>query len=145
MTVTAFIRVKKYKSKTANVRFRLRDGRDFQLYYKSEFSVIPDKWDENQQKIKARCIIDESERVAFDDGINERKSLIKSIYLSAGKKLTKESLKCEIDKVLYPKNKLLANEVKHMLDQIDKLNMEQINVLLDKVLLVKNGYFATNT
>jgi len=45
-TVTAFIRTKKTeKNYPANVRFRIRDGRDFQAFHKSEFSVIPDKWD----------------------------------------------------------------------------------------------------
>ena len=85
-TVTAFIRtLKTDKNKSANVRFRLRDGRDFQLFHKSELSVIPEKWDVKQQKIKARCIIDELERKTFDTNVNDRKALIKSIYLSKGK------------------------------------------------------------
>ena len=59
-TVTAFIRTTKTdKNKPVNVRFRLRDGREFQLFHKSELSVLPDKWDQKQQKIKACCIIDE--------------------------------------------------------------------------------------
>ena len=102
-TVTAFIRITKTdRNKSANVRFRLRDGRDFQLFLKSEFSVIPDRWDEKQQKIKARCIIDEQERKIFDTGINDRKALIKSIYLEKGKTLTSDMLDTEIDKALYP-------------------------------------------
>ena len=104
-TVTAFIRtLKTDKNKSVNVRFRLRDGRDFQLFHKSEFSVFPDKWDEKQQKIKARCIIDEQERKTFDTGINDRKALIKSIYIEKGKILTSDLLDTEIDKTLHPEN-----------------------------------------
>ena len=102
-TVTAFIRtLKTDKNKSANVRFRLRDGRDFQVFHKSNLSVNPDKWDEKQQKIKARCIIDEQERKTFDTGINDRKALIKNVYLEKGKTLTSDLLDTEIDKALNP-------------------------------------------
>ena len=102
-TVTAFIRTSKTdKNKSANVRFRLRDGRDLQLFHKSELSIIPDKWDEKLQKIKARCIIDEQERKTFDTDVNNRKALIKDIYLEKGKTLTSDALDVEIDKALHP-------------------------------------------
>jgi len=86
----------------ANVRFRLRDGRDFQLFHKSELAVIPEKWDERQQKIKARCIINELELKTFDTAVNDRKALIHCVYLSKGKMLTSDLLDEEIDKVLHP-------------------------------------------
>lgn len=38
-TVTAFIRVSIKKTKNANVRFRLRDGRVVQLLYSSDITV----------------------------------------------------------------------------------------------------------
>ena len=102
-TVTAFIRtLRTDKNKSVNVRFRLRDGRDFQVFHKSELSVIPDQWDEKQQKIKARCIIDEKKRKDFDDAVNKRKGNITSIYLEKGKSLTSDLLDAEIDKILYP-------------------------------------------
>ena len=102
-TVTAFIRTSKSdKSKSVNVRFRLRDGREFQLFHKSEISVFPDKWDEKQQKIKARCIIDEQQRKDFDKAVSDRKNLIKEIYLQKGQILTSELLDTEIDKALHP-------------------------------------------
>ena len=47
-TVTAFIRVSTKKTKEANVRFRLRDGRAVQLLYASDLTVNPDYW--NQKK-----------------------------------------------------------------------------------------------
>ena len=102
-TVTAFIRTSKTeKNKAANVRFRLRDGRDFQLFHKSNLKVLPEKWDEKQQKIKARVLIDEKERKTFDKAITDRKNLIKDIYLMKGKTLTSELLDGEIDKALNP-------------------------------------------
>jgi integrase len=102
-TVTAFIRTTKTdKNKSVNVRFRLRDGREFQLFHKSELSVLPDKWDEKQQKIKARCIIDEQQRKDFDKAVSDRKNLIKEVYLQKGQMLTSDILESEIDKVLHP-------------------------------------------
>ena len=120
-TVTAFIRTQKSdKSKSVNVRFRLRDGRDFQLFHKSEFSVIPEKWDAKQQKIKARCIIDEHERKAFDTGVNDRKALIKDIYLQKGKMLTSDLLDTEIDKELHPQKYEVETEIKTFFQFVDK-------------------------
>jgi integrase len=102
-TVTAFIRTTKTdKNKSVNVRFRLRNGREFQLFHKSELSVLPDKWDEKQQKIKARCVIDEQQRKDFDKAVADRKNLIREIYLQKGQTLTSDILESEIDKVLHP-------------------------------------------
>ena len=102
-TVTAFIRTTKSdKNKPVNVRFRLRDGRDYQLFHKSNFLVIPDKWDITQQKIKAKVLFDERERKEFNKAISERKDLIHSIYVQSGKALTTEILETEIDKALNP-------------------------------------------
>ncbi|MDR3326778.1 MAG: phage integrase SAM-like domain-containing protein [Prevotellaceae bacterium] len=102
-TVTAFIRTTKTdKNKSINVRFRLRDGREFQLFHKSEIFVFPDKWDKKQQKIKARCIIEEQQRKDFDKAVSDRKNLIKEIYLQKGQTLTSDILESEIDKVLHP-------------------------------------------
>ena len=43
-TVKAFIRTGK-KDKEVNIRFRLSDGRDVQLFHKSELMVLPALWD----------------------------------------------------------------------------------------------------
>lgn len=117
-TVTAFIRYKKGEdTKPVNVRFRLSDGRigidkitkecndGIQLFHTSEIKVMPNQWEVKHQKLKARCIISggESERKKFDDSVNNRKALIKSIYLEKGKSLTSEMLEMEIDKSLNPK------------------------------------------
>ena len=106
-TVKAFIRTSKTgKNIPVNVRFRLCDGRlasgGIQLFHKSELSVLPERWDEKQQKIKARALIDEKERKDFDKAINDRKNLIKDIYLLKGKTLSSVILESEIDKTLNP-------------------------------------------
>ena len=102
-TVTAFIRTLKVgNDQSANVRFRLRDGRSFQVFHKSELSVIPDRWDKQHQRLKSRCHLDERERDAFDTAVNERKALIKGVYLEKGRALTSEMLDTEIDRVLHP-------------------------------------------
>ncbi|OAV65785.1 hypothetical protein Barb6XT_02264 [Bacteroidales bacterium Barb6XT] len=44
-SVTAFIRVSKKSVQSANVRFRLSDGRSVQLFHKSELTVNPAHWD----------------------------------------------------------------------------------------------------
>ena len=120
-SVKAFIRtLKTDKNKSVNVRFRLSDGRDIQLFHKSEFLVIPEKWDEKQQKIKARCIIDEQERKIFDTAVNERKALIKDIYLKKGKTLTSNMLNTEIDKVVHPENYEAKVEIKTLFQFISK-------------------------
>ena len=123
-TVTAFIRTAKAdKLSPVNIRFRLRDGRDVQLFHKSELLVIPDKWDEKQQKIKARCIIDERERKTFDTAVNNRKSIIHDIYLEKGKIMTSDLLDAEIDKVLNPQKYNVEPEIKTVFQFIDKLVM----------------------
>ena len=108
-TVKAFIRTSKTdKNKAVNIRFRLSDGRanngGIQLFHKSELSILPAQWDEKQQKIKSRTLIDEQLRKDIDRTISERKDLIKTIYLNTGKSLTSDKLETEIDKCLHPED-----------------------------------------
>lgn len=106
-TVKAFIRTSKLaKTKSVFVRFRLSDGRTgsggVQIFHTSNISILPSQWDEKQQKIKARCLIDEQHRILIDKSISERKKIIQEIYLKKGKELTSEQLESEIDKFLNP-------------------------------------------
>ena len=55
-TVKAFIRTGK-KDKEVNVRFRLSDGRNVQLFHKSDIMVSPTLWDAKTEKYKAKSII----------------------------------------------------------------------------------------
>ena len=55
-TVKAFIRSGK-KDTFANIRFRLSDGRNIQLFHTSELLVKPSMWDEKKEQYKAKAII----------------------------------------------------------------------------------------
>jgi len=99
--ITAFIRTTKAKQ-SANVRFRLRDGRDFQCFHKSELTVLHEKWDAKEQIIKAKVLFEEPKRAAFNKAITARRDLIHSIYVRMGKDLTSEILEEEINKELHP-------------------------------------------
>ncbi len=103
-TVTAFIRVSTKKSSDVNVRFRLRDGRTMQLFYKSEITVKPSDWDSSSQAIKAKVLFDNQKRAEFNKSINDRKALVIELYNAQPIKdtLTSEWLEDAIDRKLNP-------------------------------------------
>lgn len=103
-TVTAFIRTTKKKADKVSIRFRLRDGRNVQLFHKSEIEISPAVWDNAKQEIKAKVIFDADERLRVGLDITERKNIILQIYNAAPDKeaLTSEWLETEIDKQLHP-------------------------------------------
>lgn len=103
-SVTAFIRVSKKRIERANVRFRLRDGRNIQLFHASELEVNPSDWDAARQEIKAKVLYDAEKRAAFNKAVAERKNIMLEIYNAASDKegLTSEWLDREIDKRLHP-------------------------------------------
>ena len=103
-TVTAFIRVSTKKTKEANVRFRLRDGRAAQLLYASDLTVNPDYWNPKKEEIKARIVMDLAERAEFNRKVALRKSQITDLYNAAPDKsvLTSEWLSTEMYKLLNP-------------------------------------------
>ena len=103
-TVTAFIRVSTKKSSDVNVRFRLRDGRTMQLFYKSEITVKSSDWDSSTQAIKAKVLFDNQKRAEFNKSINELKALIVELYNAQSIKdtLTSEWLEDAIDRKLNP-------------------------------------------
>jgi integrase len=103
-SVAAFIRVSTKKVEKASVRFRLRDGRGIQLFYKSELEVNPTLWDSDKQTIKAKVIYDAVERAAFNNSIAARKNVILKAYNDERdkSKLTSETFEIIIDKILNP-------------------------------------------
>ena len=103
-TVTAFIRVSTKKSSDVNVRFRLRDGRTMQLFYKSEITVKSSDWDSSTQAIKAKVLFDNQKRAEFNKSINELKALIVELYNAQSIKdtLTSKWLEDAIDRKLNP-------------------------------------------
>lgn len=103
-SVTAFIRVSKKRIERATVRFRLRDGRNIQLFHASELEVNPADWDATRQEIKAKVLYDAEKRAAFNKAVADRKNMMLEIYNAASDKedLTSEWLDREIDKRLHP-------------------------------------------
>lgn len=103
-SVTAFIRVSKKRIERATVRFRLRDGRNIQLFHASELEVNPSDWDATRQEIKAKVLYDAEKRAAFNKAVADRKNMMLEVYNAASDKegLTSELLDQEIDKRLHP-------------------------------------------
>jgi len=103
-TVKAFIRISTKKANDVNVRFRLSDGRNIQLFHKSELTVNSDLWDEKNQCIKAKVIFDTEKRITFNKAVMARKELLIDVYNANPRKdeLTSDLLDIEIDKVLNP-------------------------------------------
>ena len=103
-SVTAFIRVSKKRIERATVRFRLRDGRNIQLFHASELEVNPSDWDATRQEIKAKVLYDAEKRAAFNKAVADRKNMMLEVYNAASDKegLPSELLDQEIDKRLHP-------------------------------------------
>lgn len=102
-TVKALIRTTKKEGK-ANIRFRLSDGRDIQLFHVSDIQVEIPLWDSKKECIKARAVCKTEYRLAINKAIDDRKALILEIY-EANKPYLKDSSSFEeaIDKILHPK------------------------------------------
>ena len=56
-TISAFVRSSK-KGAKCKVRFRIRDGRDIQLFYTSNLEINPAHWDAKRHEIKAKVVYD---------------------------------------------------------------------------------------
>lgn len=103
-TVKAFIRTTNKEKAFVNVRFRLTDGRQVQMFHKSDIQVNPNDFDPNKETIKAKIIFDSVARKQFNNSITDRKALITDIYTNApdGTDFTTDWLELEIDKQLHP-------------------------------------------
>lgn len=99
-TVKAFIRTGK-KDKEANIRFRLSDGRNVQLFHKSELMVLPTLWDEKREQYKAKSVIKTEERIRLNTAIAERKKLLLSLYADTPS-ITSDRLEQLIDEQIHP-------------------------------------------
>ena len=110
-SVKAFIRTASKKAEKVKVRFRLSDGRDVQLFHKSEIEVEPDNFDVKNQIIKAKVIYPKDKRTKFDNGVADRKKLIREIY-DETPGLTSELLDLHIDMRLHPENYIKPEENK---------------------------------
>jgi len=87
-TVKAFIRFPKNPGNEVFVRFRLCDGRNVQLFYKSEIMVDPDMWDPKKEQYKAKISVGPKERALFNKTISETKSVLRDVYSETKDKIT---------------------------------------------------------
>lgn len=110
-SIKAFIRTTSKKAEKVKVRFRLSDGRNMQLFHKSEIEVEPDFFDEKNQIIKAKVIYPKDKRTKFDNGVADRKKLIREIY-DETPGLTSELLDLKIDQKLHPEKYIQEEEDK---------------------------------
>ncbi len=67
------------------VRFRLTDGRQVQLFHKSEIEVEPELWDEKKECYKAKCVIEADKRASLNKAVADRKNDILKLYNEADK------------------------------------------------------------
>lgn len=125
-TVTAFIRTSKKETQKVKIRFRLRDGRDVQLFHVSRLEVSPLIWDPKTQSLKAKLNINDSVRADFNKSISSYKDTLLRVYakIDDKKNLTSEQFDKEIDKVLNPK--------KYGISEYDKTFFEYFDVFLKR-------------
>lgn len=111
-TIQAFVRVSSKKVEKVKVRFRLRDGRNIDLFYKSEIEVDPNAWDGKSQSIKSRVIFKDREN--FNKSITDRKEAILKAYSTIPDKqlLTSDLLESKVDQVIHPEKYKSTEEVK---------------------------------
>ena len=103
-TVKAFIRTTSNNKKDVNLRFRYLDGRNIQLFHKSEILIDSTVFDAKRECVKAKVVFDSEKRKQIDKDISDRKNLIKELCVGIVDKniLTSEWLESEIDKKIYP-------------------------------------------
>lgn len=103
-TINAFIRTSTKNPDRANVRFRLRDGRDVQLFHVSDIIVDPKLWDSKEQQIKSRVVCPIDVRRNLTNSISGRKDILLNLYsqYSEHEKVTSEWLDLAVDKYLHP-------------------------------------------
>lgn len=99
-TVTAFIR--KSSKELAKIRFRLRDGRDLQLFYVSDILIEPELWDNKKQEIKSRVLVSKEKRLSINNKVSHIKQIILDIYSEASASITSDALTHRINAILYP-------------------------------------------
>jgi len=123
-TVTPFIRTT-IKTKDVNVRFRLTDGRNIQLFNSSEIKVNPEFWDGKRFEIKAKVSeisMPKKLRNEFNKAIQERKAIILEAYQKIQEKpnLTSDLLDLEIDKIINPSKYVDENINQSFFDAFDE-------------------------
>jgi integrase len=119
-TVKAFIRTTSNK-KDVNIRFRYSDGRDIQLFHKSEILINPAVFDEKRECVKAKVVFDAEKRKRTDRDINDRKELIKKLCIGTDKNtLTSEWLEAAIDRELHPDRYITTPKIQSFFETFEE-------------------------
>lgn len=108
-SVKAFIRTSAKKTDKVKVRFRLSDGRNIQLFHKSEIEVEPNSFDEKNEIIKAKIVYPKDKRTKFDNDVADRKKLIRELYDNTPG-ITSDELELKIDQSLHPEKYIQVEE-----------------------------------
>lgn len=87
MKVKFFVRksAKKVKPKSVPVYVRVRDD-VMDLWQKTTIVVAPDAWDNKEERLKSRIVMDEQERFRFNSEIEEMRKFITERYLADSEK-----------------------------------------------------------
>ncbi len=116
------------------MRFRLSDGRDVQLFHKSDIKVDPLIWNHKKEQYKAKVPISPQQKASFNKSIIERKALLLEVYNEVRhERLNSKLFEKYIEKRLYPeKYKLSFFEIfdiflkKHRLSEVRKRNYQVV-------------------
>ena len=137
-TVTAFIRTTKKNTSTVHVRFRLRDGRNIQLFHKSGIEVEPELWDPKKESYKAKVLIEPIKREKFNKDVSGRKNLLMQIYNQAeGSRLDSKAFEELIDQTLHPEKYNIETEKKSFFELFDQF-LEKRDISEER----KEGYMV---
>ncbi|MDD3404993.1 MAG: tyrosine-type recombinase/integrase [Paludibacteraceae bacterium] len=77
-TINAFVR--STTKETANIRFRITDGRGIQLFVSSKIEIEPELFDKQKEQYKSRAIVPYEKRAAINSAILEAKQRIIGVY-----------------------------------------------------------------
>lgn len=102
-TVKTVVRTNK-KNAEVNVRFRVSDGRNIQLFHSSEIKVKADVWDGKNDCIKVRAPFDTEKRNQINCSVLARKQLLSDLYETNKSKIemTSEVLEQLVNERLFP-------------------------------------------
>lgn len=119
-TVTPFIRTST-KAKDVNVRFRLTDGRNVQLFHTSDIIVYSEYWDSKKYEIKAKVseiTMKSNAKKEFNKRVSDRKELLLNAYAKVNE-ATSEAFDLEIDKILNPDKYIIVEANKSFFQVFD--------------------------
>lgn len=106
-TVNAFIRSTK---DVGNIRFRIRDGRAIQLFYKGSKKIDPSIFDAKKEQIKSRALINNAIRLEINNYILQTKEKLLTVYLS-NKPKTSEELSAYMNETVVEKKSTILTDL----------------------------------